>query len=64
MKKPKPDKRHTKETRDSISQMLKEEKTRGEIGAHFGFNKKVLKDIIDRWELEELLLIPRLVGVR
>ena len=67
MKKPKSqiaDKYHLKETRDSIKQMRKDGKTKKYIAGHFGFGKKALQDIIDRWGLEDKLLIPRLTGIR
>lgn len=60
----KPDKYHTPETRSSIKKWLKEEKTKKQISALLGFNKKIIQSIIDRWELEENLLIPKLSIVR
>ena len=51
-------------TRQLISQLLKQEKTKLDIQAATGFNSKVVQYIIDRYGLEDKLLIPRLVGIR
>ncbi len=64
MKKPKKDKINDPETRKLIKELLKKEKTKLYIMARLGFNSKVTQYIIDRYELEDNLTIPRLVGVR
>ncbi len=58
------DKVNSEETKTLIANMLKQEKTKLDIQAATGFNSKVVQYIIDRYELEEKLLIPRLVGIR
>ncbi len=48
----------------TIGDLLKEEKTILDIQAHTGLNSKQVQYIIDRYELEDKLLIPRLIGIR
>ena len=64
MSKPKKDKVNAPETRKLIKDLLKAGKTKKHIAAHLGFNSKITQYIIDRWGLEENLLIPRLGFVR
>ena len=64
-KKPKKEEKyHTPETRSLIKKLLKQEKAKGQIAAELGFGSKATQMIIDRWELEPNLIIPRLRGVR
>lgn len=51
-----------KEDRQLIKALLKAEKPIPEIARHLGFSKKTVKYLIDRWQMHEKLLIPRLTG--